>query len=393
VVDGPEHPLIPSLQQLTRRLEAATTSSRPFLLSDEDRGRNATVHIDLYVALAGLIVGFVVGMTGMGGGALMTPILVLIFKFSAPTAVASDLVAAMVMKPIGGGVHTRSGTVRWELVRWLAIGSVPAAFSGVLVTRLLGNSDAVANRLKIILGVVLLSAASLMMLRAYLQGRQTRRDKEILRRTGALPEAQPLVVKKVPTILIGAVGGLVVGMTSVGSGSLIIIALMTLYPMLRGNELVGTDLVQAVPLVAAAAVGQILFGQFQLGLSASILIGSIPGVFVGAKLSSKAPNGIIRPALVFVLLASGLKLVNVGTTQLAIVLGLFALLALPVWGAIDAAGRPEPHFAAAGLSKRPWVLLQAAGALFGLGFGAALAYFASARPKLVAVESVSEPVG
>jgi len=351
------------------------------------------VHIDLYVALAGLIVGFVVGMTGMGGGALMTPILVLIFKFSAPTAVASDLVAAMVMKPIGGGVHTRSGTVRWELVRWLAIGSVPAAFSGVLVTRLLGNSDAVANRLKIVLGVVLLSAASLMMLRAYLQGRQTRRDKEILRRTGALPEAQPLVVRKVPTILIGAVGGLVVGMTSVGSGSLIIIALMTLYPMLRGNELVGTDLVQAVPLVAAAAVGQILFGQFQLGLSASILIGSIPGVFVGAKLSSKAPNGIIRPALVFVLLASGLKLVNVGTTQLAIVLGLFALLALPVWGAIDAAGRPEPHFTAAGLSKRPWVLLQAAGALFGLGFGAALAYFASARPKLVAVESVSEPVG
>jgi len=184
-------------------------------------------------------------------------------------------------------------------------------------------------------------------------------------------------------------GGFIVGMTSVGSGSLIIIAMMTMYPMLRGTDLVGTDLVQAVPLVAAAALGQIIFGHPEFGLSASILIGSIPGVYIGAKLSSSAPTVVIRASLAFVLLASGLKLLNVGTTQLGIVLLIVALVALPVWGALDAAARPHPDWSKAGLSRRLWVGLQAIGALFGIGFGAAIAYFAKARPKL---EAVAAPV-
>ena len=117
------------------------------------------MHIDLSVALAGLIVGFTVGLTGMGGGALMTPILVLLFKVQPLAAVSSDLVAAMVMKPVGGSVHAKRGTVNWTLVRWLALGSIPAAFGGVFVLRALGG-DHFENKLKIILGVVLIVAAT-----------------------------------------------------------------------------------------------------------------------------------------------------------------------------------------------------------------------------------------
>src|SRR5438034_11435038 len=109
------------------------------------------VHIDLYVALAGLFVGFTVGLTGMGGGALMTPILVILFKVAPLTAVSSDLVASMVMKPVGGGVHARRGTVDWGIVRWLCLGSVPAAFAGVFILRSLGTGSAVQSRLKLML--------------------------------------------------------------------------------------------------------------------------------------------------------------------------------------------------------------------------------------------------
>src|SRR5438132_1255134 len=171
-------------------------------------------------------------------------------------------------------------------------------------------------------------------------------------------------------------------MNPVGSGSLIIVSLLLLYPMLASRELVGTDLVQAIPLVASAALGHILFGDFQLSLTASVLVGSLPGVYLGAKLSSRAPDGVIRPALVFVLLASGLKLLDMGTTQLAVTLAVFAMVGLPVWGVIDAVNRPDHLWRLAGLRKQPWVLLQALGAPFGVGFGASVAYFAGARRKL-----------
>ena len=129
----------------------------------------------------------------------------------------------------------------------------------------------------------------------------------------------PIVVRPLPTLFIGIFGGLIVGLTSVGSGSLMIILLLMLYPRLKLSELVGTDLVQAVPLVTSAALGHLLFGNFKFGLTVSILIGSVPGVFFGARLSSRAPDHMIRPALVVVLLVSGLKLVGLPDSVLAFV--------------------------------------------------------------------------
>lgn len=268
--------------------------------------------LDLGISLAGLLVGAVVGLTGMGGGALMTPLLVLLFGVHPLAAVSSDLVAAVVMKPIGGGIHFRRGTVHTGLVRWLAAGSVPAAFAGAfLISHLDGPS--VESRIKTILGVVLLIASAAMVTKAAVQSRWH----------GALEgdAAARVPVRVAPTVAIGIVGGLVVGMTSVGSGSLMIVALMLLYPALSAKEMVGTDLVQAVPLVLAAATGHALFGQVEFGLTTSLLVGSVPGVWIGAHLSSRAADHYIRPLLVLVLVLSGLKLLGAGNAVLGVVAG------------------------------------------------------------------------
>jgi uncharacterized membrane protein YfcA len=223
------------------------------------------------------------------------------------------------MKPVGSLVHLRRGTVHLGLVKWLCLGSIPAAFAGVLVAKSFGQGEALQEFVQRALGVALLLAAMGLVVRAYM-----RLVEDARRRDGrALPRPldRPRVsVRPVRTVLIGAVGGLVVGMTSVGSGSLVIIALMMLYPGLKAGQLVGTDLAQAVPLVASAALGHLMFGDFQLPLTLAMLAGCVPGVWVGAHLSARAPGGLVRRALAFVLLASGLKLLNVPTTLSGIVL-------------------------------------------------------------------------
>ncbi|MGH7526025.1 MAG: sulfite exporter TauE/SafE family protein [Gemmatimonadales bacterium] len=285
---------------------------------------------DLLLAIASFGIGIVVGLTGMGGGALMTPVLVLFFNIAPLTAVSSDLVASAVMKPVGSIVHLRRGTVHLGLVKWLCVGSIPGAFSGVLLARSLGSGQQVQEAIRIALGVALLLAAAGLTVRAYLRLVEHARRRD--GRADPLPQGRPSVdLRPLATVALGAAGGVIVGLTSVGSGSLIIIALMALYPTLKASELVGTDLVQAVPLVASAALGHILFGDFRLDLTTSLLLGCIPGVWVGAQLSARAPGGLVRRALAFVLLASALKLLNVSTAHTGIALALVALVAPVLW--------------------------------------------------------------
>jgi uncharacterized protein len=288
------------------------------------------VSFELPLAVAAFGIGIVVGLTGMGGGALMTPVLVLFFGVPPLTAVSSDLVASAVMKPVGSIVHLRRGTVHLGLVKWLCMGSVPAAFVGVLVARALGEGEEVQAFIRTALAMALLFSAAGLIIRAYLRLVEHARVRD--GRAAPLPQGRPRAkVRPLPIVLVGVLGGVVVGMTSVGSGSLIIIALMALYPGLKASELVGTDLVQAVPLVASAALGHMLFGDFQLALTTSLLAGSIPGVWIGAHLSARAPGGLVRRALAFVLLASALKLLDVSTNDTLIILGIVLLFAPLVW--------------------------------------------------------------
>jgi len=285
------------------------------------------------IALAGLGVGFIIGLTGMGGGALMTPVLVILFKVPASSAISSDIVASFFLKPIGGGVHIRRRTVNWTLVRWLSVGSVPAAFLGAYVIDQVA-SKGVENDIKEILGTVLLVAAAAMLLKVVVQ----------LRR-GPMPDEMmdQRLVRPIPTVLIGAIGGFMVGLTSVGSGSLMIVMLILLYPTLSSREMVGTDLVQAIPLVGAAAIGHLIFGSLALGLTASVLVGAMPGVYLGAHVSARASDRYIRPVLVAVLAISSLKLLNVSNDALlgASAFSIVALAATFVLSKVRA-GRAAP---------------------------------------------------
>src|SRR5215475_13237493 len=291
--------------------------------------------MDWAVTAAGFFVGIIVGLTGMGGGALMTPVLVIFFGIPPLAAVSSDLVASAVMKPVGSLVHIRHGRVNWGLVRWLCIGSVPAAFCGVLVNRALGHGQSLQNAVQIALGVALLVAAAGLVARAYLRMRDHARRRNARLAGIALPPVRGALsdirVRPLATALLGAAGGLVVGMTSVGSGSLIIVVLLGLYPMLGASDLVGTDLAQAVPLVASAAIGHLIFGDFQLSVTAALLVGSIPGVFLGAQVSARAQGGFIRRALAVVLFASALKLLHASNVELIAGVAAAAVLGPLAW--------------------------------------------------------------
>jgi len=286
------------------------------------------MHVDPYIVLGSAVVGFLVGLTGAGGGALMTPMLILLFGVTPSKAISSDLVAAVVMRPFGAAVHLRKGTVNYRLVGWMVLGSVPMAFLGAYLLHLMGNGKADQEKIEIVLGAALLVGAAAMVLRYGLDRRGGQA------RTGIV---QNVDVKPVRTVVIGMIGGLIVGLTSVGSGSLMIIMLLFLYPMLGANQLVGTDLSQAVPLTLAAALGALAFGHVDFGVTTSLVIGSVPAVLVGSLFSSNAPDRYIRPAITFVIFASGLKYVGLSTTALGWVLCGTLLVIAIVW---LAASRP-----------------------------------------------------
>jgi uncharacterized membrane protein YfcA len=262
------------------------------------------MHIDLYMVLGSAVVGLLVGLTGVGGGALMTPMLVLVFGITPTAAITSDLVAALFMKPAGVAIHWRKKTVHTGLVRYLCYGSLPAAFLGTYVMHILGQSAVAEHRLQILLGTALIIGALAM-----------------LGRTMLPPTAseEGIVVRKGATIAIGAVGGFMVGLTSVGAGSLILVLLLFLYPSLRNSQLVGTDLAQSVPLTLSATLGTLIFSHVDFSLTTSIIIGSVPAVIVGSLLSARA-NGLgLRRIITAAVLLSGLKYVGISTDALGFV--------------------------------------------------------------------------
>jgi uncharacterized membrane protein YfcA len=289
-------------------------------------------------AIAGLLVGMVVGITGMGGGALMTPALLFLGVGGASTIVTADLTASAVYKSGGAVVHWREGSPNLRLAGWLILGSVPMAFLGPHLVRWLAPGEDIDKVLQMAIGFALLFAATTFALRLYVQLRRVRRGQQV--------ERDP-VIRPVLTVLIGAVGGLLVGITSVGSGSVIMIALVTLYPTLSAVKLVGTDLVQAVPLVTAAAISNIITYGLDWSILIPLIIGSVPGTIMGARIAPRVPSSVIRRGLMAVLTVSGLALLDksgwaplgAGKDQthpiLIVSVGLAMLVVVPVvWGLI-----------------------------------------------------------
>jgi uncharacterized membrane protein YfcA len=258
----------------------------------------------LKIAIAGFLVGIVVGITGMGGGALMTPALIFLDVGDAAAVVTADLTAAAVYKTGGAAVHVREGAPNLPLAIWLIIGSVPMAFLGPQMVTWMTAGAELDHFLKNAIGFALLFAASTYALRLYIRLRKTRDGR-------SAGPANPLI-RPVPTMLIGGFGGLLVGITSVGSGSVIMIALLMLYPSLSAVKLVGTDLVQAVPLVLAAAMSNIIAHGLDLHLTIPLILGSVPGTLIGAKLAPRVPTSYIRRGIVAVLTMCGVALLDKG---------------------------------------------------------------------------------
>lgn len=257
---------------------------------------------EIKTVVAAFIVGIAVGITGMGGGALMTPALIFLGVGNASAVVTADLAASAVSRSTGAAVHWRQGSPNLRLAMWLIIGSVPMAFVGPsLLDHFSGGADLNALLLKCI-GFALLFAATTYALRLFVQ----------LRRTidGSQPPHGDIEIRPLVTVVVGAVGGLLVGITSVGAGSVIMIALLTLYPTLSPVKLVGTDLVQAVPLVLSAAIANILVHGLDWSITIPLILGSVPGTMLGSRVAARVPQSIIRRGIVVILTMSGLALLD-----------------------------------------------------------------------------------
>ena len=255
--------------------------------------------INYLYSLAGVGVGILVGLTGVGGGSLMTPLLVLAFGFHPATAVGTDLLYASATKTVGTFVHGASGTVDWKVVRRLATGSVPATLLTLLVLAHVGvYFDGAEHLISIVLGLALLATAVAMVFRG-----------RIIAYFAAAVDAMPDAKVARRTIILGAVLGVLVSLSSVGAGALGMTALLILYPKLPTNRLVGSDIAHAVPLTLIAGAGHWAIGSVDFGLLGSLLIGSIPGIIIGSLISTRISDRVLRPILAGTLALVGGKLI------------------------------------------------------------------------------------
>nr|WP_316251064.1 sulfite exporter TauE/SafE family protein [Sphingomonas sp. JC676] len=249
-------------------------------------------------SLAGFAVGTLVGLTGVGGGSLMTPLLVLAFNFHPATAVGTDLLYASATKTVGTAVHGFSGTVDWKVVRRLATGSVPAAALTLLLLSFSGQRlEGATHLITIALGIALILTAVSMTFRARI----------VARFAGRFEAVSPLRVARL-TIVLGAILGVLVSLSSVGAGAIGMTALLVLYPKLPTNRLVGSDIAHAVPLTFVAGAAHWFMGSVDVGLLLSLLLGSIPGIILGSLIATRVSDRALQPILAVTLAIVGGKL-------------------------------------------------------------------------------------
>ena len=262
-------------------------------------GMEVFATFDLAHAVAGFFVGVMVGLTGVGGGSLMTPVLVLFFHQNVKTAVGTDLLYAAITKMFGSAVHHSRQTVDWRIFRLLASGSIPASLVTLTTIQYLGKigKDTEHVILGVLGGMLLVTAIATLFQKQLMKFAGEHNDMRLRR-------------AQVPTVALGAIIGVLVTISSVGAGAIGVTALLMLYPRLPVSRLVGTDIVHAVPLELIAGGGHWIIGDVNSGLLFNLLVGSIPGVIIGSLLSSRAPDHVLRPALAFVLTLSGLKLLT-----------------------------------------------------------------------------------
>ena len=249
-------------------------------------------------ALAGLMVGILVGLTGVGGGSLMTPLLVLMFGFHPSVAVGTDLLYAAATKAVGSAVHGMRGSVDWGIVGLLGIGSIPAAIVSLLFLASLGNPSAETSALiKTILGITLVLTAGALFTRTWVADWSARRGVAL----------KPAITAAL-TVLLGLIIGAAVTFSSVGAGAIGATALIILYPRLPIGRIVGSDIAHAVPLTLISGIGHWYLGVVDFSLLASLLIGSVPGIVIGSLMTERVGDRVLRPLLATVLVIVGLML-------------------------------------------------------------------------------------
>jgi uncharacterized protein len=275
--------------------------------------------LDFRYSLVGLLIGFLVGLTGMGGGSLLAPIMILVFRVQPVWAVGTDLAYSTVTKAVGSVVHIRQKNVNFSIALWLACGSVPATLFSVGLVQYVRKhyGDVVNGVILHAIGFTLILVAVLLVAKPFIMRYVERRNLEASKKKALSGEIQSAGGaghwqkwgRSAVTVFVGAFVGFLVGLTSVGSGTLIIVSLAFLFPRLTAKELVGTDVFQAFMLLAAGAIGYITAGTINWGIAGLLLIGSIPGVLVGSRMSKYVPDKLMRPILAVVLVISGWKLI------------------------------------------------------------------------------------
>ncbi|SDV51500.1 sulfite exporter TauE/SafE family protein [Chitinasiproducens palmae] len=269
--------------------------------------------IDPLYSLSGLCVGFLVGMTGVGGGSLMTPLLVLLFGVAPASAVGTDLLYAAVTKGVGTVVHGLKGAVDWRITGRLAAGSIPAALVTLwwLYRRGAAGHAAHGGLIEMVLGVALLTTSLALLFRPQLATYAARRNAATQRPADAKPGSSGAVRTVVATVAVGAVLGTLVSLTSVGAGAVGVTALLMLYPKLPTGRIVASDIAHAVPLTLIAGSGHWLMGSVDWHILTSLLVGSVPGIVAGSRLSARAPEVLLRYLLALILAIVGARLVFV----------------------------------------------------------------------------------